>query len=481
MTLYFALPFLNRRRCTCPVSYSARRNDGNRESVGSDPLPLFFSLLLVVFLVFMNGFFVAAEFAMVKVRGSRIDALVQEGHKRAKLAVHLTDNLDAYLSACQLGITLASLGLGWIGEPAIADVLEPLLLSMGIESGVVLHTISFAIAFSIITFLHIVLGELAPKTLAIRKSEGVTLWTAGPMIWFHKLMYPFIWFLNGTANRLLRMFGIMPASEHDSAHTEDEIRILMKESHKSGLIDNTEMTLVDNIFEFTETTAREIMIPRTEMNCLYANLPFEENQQMALQEMHTRYPVCENDKDNIIGFVHIKDILKVSSQELSSIRQIIRPITTVPESMQISQLLKLMQKKKTQIAILIDEYGGTSGLVTLEDIMEEIVGEIQDEFDEERPDIERKDETTYSINGLMLIEEVNSYFGIEIESDDYDTIGGWIYSQIEIPPKRGQGILYGETHKFVIEETDNLRISRITVRIIEDGENTEGLLVAETG
>lgn len=427
----------------------------------------------------MNGFFVAAEFAMVKVRGSRIDTLVQEGHKRAKLAERLTNNLDAYLSACQLGITLASLGLGWIGEPAVADLLEPLLHAMGIESEVILHTISFAIAFSLITFLHIVLGELAPKSLAIREAEGVTLWTAGPMIAFYKLMYPFIWFLNGTANRLLGLFGIAPPSEHESAHTEEEIRILMKESHKSGLIDNTELTLVDNIFEFAETTAREIMIPRTEMNVLYANLSFEENKAIALREMHTRYPVCENDKDNIIGFVHIKDILRADGKKPQSIRDILRPITTVPESMQISQLLKLMQKKKTQIAILIDEYGGTSGLVTLEDIMEEIVGEIQDEFDEERPDIERKDETTYSINGLLLIEEVNSFFNIDIESDDYDTIGGWIYSQIEIPPKRGQGVLYKDTHKFVIEETDNLRISRITVRLIKDNENSGGLLTAE--
>jgi len=445
--------------------------------VGSDPLPIWLSLLLVVFLVFMNGFFVAAEFAMVKVRGSRIDTLVQEGHKRAKLAENLTNNLDAYLSACQLGITLASLGLGWIGEPAVADLLEPVLHAAGIENEGLLHTISFAIAFTFITFLHIVLGELAPKTLAIRKAEGVTLLTARPMIAFYKVMYPFIWLLNGTANSMLRMVGIAPASEKESAHTEEEIRILMKESHKSGLIDNTELTLVDNIFEFTETTAREIMIPRTEMNVLYANLSFEENKRIALQEMHTRYPVCENDKDNIIGFVHIRDILR--AEKPVSIRDILRPITTVPESMQISQLLKLMQKKKTQIAILIDEYGGTSGLVTLEDIMEEIVGEIQDEFDEERPDIERKDDRTYSINGLLLIEEVNSYFNLDIESDDYDTIGGWIYSQIEIPPTRGQGVFYKDTHKFVIEETDNLRISRITVHLIKDDENSGELLPAE--
>ncbi|XEC97690.1 hemolysin family protein [Paenibacillus tarimensis] len=437
--------------------------------------------LLILFLVFMNGFFVAAEFAMVKVRGSRIDTLVTEGHRKAQFASHLTNNLDAYLSACQLGITLASLGLGYVGEPAIARTIEPVLKGWFGLNDVAVHTIAFLIAFSIITFLHIVLGELAPKTLAIRKSEKMTLLTAAPLILFYKIMYPFIWFLNGTANWLLKRFGVEPASEHESAHTEEEIRILMKESHKSGHIDNTELTLVDNIFEFAETNAREIMIPRTEMACLYANLSFEENKKIAMEEMHTRFPVCENDKDNIIGFVHIKDMLKVEDPETADIRSLIRPITTVPESMQISTLLKLMQKKKTQIAILIDEYGGTSGLVTLEDIMEEIVGEIQDEFDEERPDIEKKDDDTFSINGLMLIEEVNSFFNLGIESDDYDTIGGWIYSQIEIPPKKQQMVSYQDTHDFIIEETDHLRISRILVRKREKLDGDDELPQAVTG
>lgn len=447
----------------------------------SDPLPIWLNGMLILVLVFLNGFFVAAEFAMVKVRGSRIDTLVSDGNKRARFASNVTTNLDAYLSACQLGITLASLGLGWIGEPAIADAIEPMLRKLNFGDALI-HTIAFIIAFSVITLLHIVLGELAPKTVAIRKSEQVTLWTAMPLIVFHKIMYPFIWFLNGTANGILKLIGIEPAGEHDSAHTEEEIRILMKESHKSGLIDNTELTLVDNIFDFAETNAREIMIPRTEMTCLYTNLPFEENKEIALREMHTRYPVCDGDKDNIVGFVHIKDMLKFAAQGVTDVRSLLRPITTVPESMQISTLLKLMQKKKTQIAILIDEYGGTSGLVTLEDIMEEIVGEIQDEFDEERPDIERRDDSTHSINGLMLIEEVNSYFGLDIETDDYDTIGGWLYSQIEIPPTRNQRIGLPNGLEFIIEETDHLRISRILLR--KQGNRLEagsGELHAETG
>lgn len=401
---------------------------------------------------------------MVKIRGSRIDTLIQEGNQRAKFARKITDNLDAYLSATQLGITLASLGLGWVGEPAIAKLLEPLFLALGL-SGAIIHTVSFIIAFSIITMLHIVLGELAPKSLAIRKPEDVTFIVALPMIFFHKLMYPFIWVLNGMANNLLRLFGIPPVSDHESAHTEEEIRILMKESHESGLIDSNELTLFDNIFEFAETYSREIMIPRTEMVCLYSDLSFEENRKIAIEEKHTRYPVCKPDKDNIVGFVHIKDLLM--NNDLMDLDSIIRPITTVPDSMQISSLLKLMQKKRTQMALLIDEFGGTAGLVTVEDILEEIVGEIQDEFDEERPSIEMINDETYSIDGLLLIDELNDYMNLDIESENHDTIGGWIYSQLESTPKKNQKITYHEQYEFIIDEVDHMRISRITVRKLQ--------------
>lgn len=441
----------------------------------SDPLPLSWSLILILLLVLWNGFFVAAEFAMVKIKGTRIDQMAGEGSKRAGYARRLVDNLDHYLAVCQLGITLASLGLGWIGAQTIARLINPLLAEFQISDAIV-QTVSFVLAFSVIAFMHVLFGQLAPKSVAVRNPEKLTLMAAMPLTILHKIMYPFIWVVNGTANRMLSIFGMKPISENESAHTEDEIRILMKESHKSGHIDNTELTLVDNIFDFAETSAREIMIPRTEMNCLYANLSFEENKRIALKEMHTRYPVCENDKDNIVGFVHIRDLLRATPHPITSLKQIIRPITTVPETMQISQLLKLMQKKKTQIAILIDEYGGTSGLVTLEDIMEEIVGDIQDEFDEERPDMERRSNDTYSINGLLLIEEVNSYFSLDLSSEDYDTIGGWIYSQIDIPPQKHQVIRYEDQFEFIIEETDNKRISRLLVRRLAEEHHGEPLL-----
>lgn len=436
----------------------------------SDPLPSIINLLLIGLLVLMNGFFVSAEFAMVKVRGSRIEALVESGNKNAIYASNIVRNLDAYLSACQLGITLASLGLGWLGEPAIAHLLEPMFTALGLGP-VYVHGVSIAIAFVIITILHIVLGELAPKTIAIRKSETVTLWSAALLTFFYKLMYPFIWALNGMANSLLRLIRMAPASELDEAHSEDEIRILMKESNKSGLIDNTELALVDNIFDFTATTAREIMIPRTEMICLNANQSMLENLEIASESMRTRYPVYNGDKDHIIGFIHIKDLMK---SQLTDTISVIRPILAVPDSTPISDLLKRMQRSKTQIAILIDEYGGTSGLVTLEDIMEEIVGEIQDEFDQERPAIEQVDEMEYSIDGLMLIEEVSERFGLEMDRSDYDTIGGWLYSRVEtIPPEVGQSVEYGG-HLFVIQETEHKRISRVNVIKLE-------MLVEEEG
>lgn len=398
---------------------------------------------------------------MVRLRESRLATMAESGSKRAGFARSMVNNLDAYLSACQLGITLASLGLGWIGEPAVASFLRPMFHSFGWNNEAAVHGTSVAIGFVIITMLHIVIGELAPKSMAIRKTEAVALTAAAPMVLFYKTMYPFIWALNGMANALLRLLRIEPATELESAHTEEEIRILVKESNKNGLIDNTEMALVDNIFEFADTTAREVMIPRTEMICLYKNLPREENLEIAYDGMRTRYPVCEQDKDHIIGFVHIKDLMRYPDADYD---RLIRPIIAVPESIRISELMKLMQRSRTQIAMLVDEYGGTAGLVTLEDIMEEIVGEIQDEFDEEeRPELEQAGEFSYSVDGMMLIQDVNDQFGFELDYDDYDTIGGWLYAHIDaLPPRKGQSVDY-EGSTFIVDETEQKRISRVRI------------------
>ncbi|WP_019120512.1 hemolysin family protein [Brevibacillus massiliensis] len=441
-----------------------------------DIVPIVLNLVLVMFLVLLNGFFVAAEFALVKVRQTRLTQLVNEGNKRAVYAQKVSQKLDAYMSACQVGITLASLGLGWVGEPAIAHmIIEPLLGNLHLPD-YVMSTLSFGAAFAIITFLHIVLGELAPKSLAIQKAEAASLWAAPPLMLFYKVFYPAIWLLNGTANRLLKWLGLEPVSDHETAHTEEEIRLLVNESHKSGHIDQTEFTLVKQVFDFSEKLAREVMIPRIDMVCLYTSNSFQENLDIIRSERHTRFPVAALDKDNIIGFVHATDFYLAALHEgEAEIEQLLRPVLTVPETMEISQVLRLMQKRRSQIAIVIDEFGGTSGLVTLEDILEEIVGDIQDEFDEQkRAEIEKR-EKGLSVSGQTLLSDLNEHLTFELESADVDTIGGWVYSQLEEEIAAGKSVKWAN-HLFTITEMENHRINRIEITPCEIDEKTEAEL-----
>jgi CBS domain containing-hemolysin-like protein len=420
------------------------------------------NLFIVLFLVGLNAFFVASEFALVRVRQSRLTQLENEGNTLAKYALKVNHKLDVYLSATQLGITLASLGLGWVGEPAIGDlIVSPLLHRFGVTDPTLIHTISYIIAFSIITFLHIVLGELAPKSLAIQKSVGVSLWLSWPLLMFYRIFLPVIWVLNATANRLLKWVGVAPAGEMEAAHTEEEIRILMNESAKSGIIDKDEMTLFDNVFEFADRVAREVMLPRTDMDCLYTNQTFVENMKQVYATKHTRYPVAVEDKDQIVGFVHITDLLTADPDEEHDLQAFLRPILSVPETMEISKVLKLMQRKKSQLAIVIDEYGGTAGMLTAETILEEIVGEMQDEFDDELPSIVVKGDIT-SVEGRMLIEDVNDLFGLDIEDEEVDTIGGWLFNHLEGNISKGQKVNH---HGFVFEiaQTERLRVQRVHI------------------
>ncbi|RED87793.1 hemolysin family protein [Cohnella phaseoli] len=423
---------------------------------------IFWNVVLVLFLVLLNGFFVASEFALVKVRQSRLTQLSNEGNVRAKYALKVNQRLDAYLSATQLGITLASLGLGWVGEPAIADlIIAPLLHGFGVTDETVIHSIAFVAAFCIITFLHIVLGELAPKSLAIQRSVGVSLWLSLPLLMFYRLFLPFIWLLNGAANRLLKLIGVEAAGEHEAAHTEEEIRILMDESAKSGIIDKDEMTLFDNVFEFADRVAREVMLPRTDMDCLFTNVSYADNMKLVYATKHTRYPVGVEDKDQIIGFVHITDLLTADPDEEHNLKEFLRPILSVPESMEISKVLKLMQRRKSQVAIVIDEYGGTAGMLTAETILEELVGELQDEFDDELPNVVIKGELT-SVDGRMLIEDVNDLFGLDIEDDEVDSIGGWLFNHLEGTISKGQKVVH-EGYVFEIAQTERLRVQRVHI------------------
>ncbi|MEK6449736.1 MULTISPECIES: hemolysin family protein [Priestia] len=426
-----------------------------------------FNLILVAILIALTGFFVATEFAIVKVRSSRIDQLVAEGKKGALSAKKVITHLDEYLSACQLGITVTAMGLGWLGEPTVARMLNPLFIRWEFNDSLT-HILSLGIAFIIMTYLHVVVGELAPKTFSIQKSEAVTLLFAPSIIVFYKVMYPFIWVLNGSARILVGMFGLKPASEHELAHSEEELRLLLSESYKSGEINQSELKYVNNIFEFDERTAKEIMIPRTEMITISEDAKVEDLLQMTVFEQYTRYPVAlDGDKDNIVGLVNIKEILSdvVLDKNLKKkgIKTYTKPIIQVIETSSINDLLRLMQKNRTHMAILIDEYGGTAGLVTAEDILEEIVGEIQDEFDtDEVLDVQRIDENHYIFNSKILLEDVNSLLGIDIAHEDIDTLGGWVLSQkIDV---QINDILSYQGYEFIVRDLEGHKIKEIEVK-----------------
>lgn len=424
---------------------------------------IFINILLVFFLVFLNGFFVATEFAMVKVRKSRIETLIIQGDKRAKRTLIVVKDLNSYLSACQLGITLASLGLGWVGEPAILRLLMPIFNLFNLPSSLE-HSIAFIIAFSIITGCHIVFGELVPKSLAIISPEKIALSTAFPLIFFYKLTYPVMWIFNHSTNWILKVFGLSQVDEHESVHTDEEIKLLVEESYNHGLVDKTELTLVDNIFDFSDKTVKEIMVPRTDITNIFIEDTFDDIIDFTLKEQLTRYPVCKENKDNVIGFIHIKDLYKQkiegSNQE---IKNIIREIKLVPESMLISDLLKIFKKDKVQVALVIDEYGGTSGLVTIEDILEEIVGEIQDEFDEEEDSIIKCEDNSYTVDGKVLIEDITEFLYIDIEDEHIDTIGGWAYAQLDSYPKVNDKFTY-KNYEFTILKCNRKRINKLLIK-----------------
>ncbi|MEH7379145.1 hemolysin family protein [Bacillus sp. JJ1533] len=438
------------------------------------------NLILFAVLIVLTAFFVATEFAVVKVRSTRIDQLVAEGNKNAIAAKKVISNLDGYLSACQLGITMTALGLGFLGEPTIAALLEPVFLKYNITP-TVSHIISLVLAFAFVTFVHVVVGELAPKTVAIQKAEQVTLFLARPIIWFYKIMYPFIWSLNGTARWLTGLFGIKPASEHEVAHSEEELRMILSESYESGEINQAEYKYVTNIFEFDDRIAKEIMVPRTEIVSVSEDSSIQNFIDLARFEKYTRYPVTlDGDKDQIIGLVNMKEVLSdyVNGKDMAgkTIAYYTKPIIVVIESMPIYDLLIKFQKEHTHMAILVDEYGGTAGLVTVEDILEEIVGEIRDEFDaDEIAEVEKVKASHFIFDSKVLIDEVNELLGTNIEEEEMDTIGGWMLTQ-NFDLENGDSIFF-DGYEFKVLDIEDHHIKRIEVfpakEKVEDDPKTE--------
>jgi len=422
-------------------------------------------LAIFVLLILLSGFFVSTEFAIVKVRSTRIDQLVEEGNKKAIKAKKLIENLDEYLSACQLGITITSLGLGWLGEPTVQMLLNPLFQWIGV-SGPIADFVSFIIAFSIVTYLHVVAGELAPKTLAITKAEWVTLNFSGALYTFYKVMYPFIHLLNMSARGLARIFGVKSFNETDSAHTEEELRMIMADSFKSGEIKYSEFEYMNSIFEFSDRTAKEIMVPRTEITAIEKNVTLKEVFEVMEVEQYTRYPVIDGDKDHVLGLVNLKHLLTAYIKDPKNadrpVSDYMQPIIRVIETVPISDLLLKMQHDRIHMAILMDEYGGTSGLVTIEDIIEEIVGDIQDEFDEDEiPEVQVISDGHYIIDAKMLIDDVNEMLGTHIDDEDIDTIGGWFWTQ-RYDATEGDSFVY-DGYEFKIKELDGHHILYIEV------------------
>lgn len=448
-------------------------------------MELLLKLGLVLVLVLLNGFFVASEFALVAVRKTRVDELVKKGKRRAKLVQKALENLDTYISATQLGITLSSLALGWIGEPAIAHFLEPFFhpFLTSQTAFITSHGVAFLIAFSIITFLHIVLGELAPKTIALQKSEATSLWIIAPLTFFATIFKPFIWFLNQTGIFVVKLLGFATPSEHQDIHSEDEIKMILAQSAAGGAIEKREAEMVYSVLKLGDLPVKQIMIPRTKIIAFEVNTPLYQVVKIAEKKLHSRFPVYKNSIDNVVGFVHIKDIYKyvLFDSKLKVVRglyrtilkkdkgasilqtKLVREVLEIPESKRIDDVLLDMRKKRVHIAVVNDEYGGTAGVVTLEDVIESLVGEIQDEFEDPYKEIQKQKNGTYLVDGFASVESVKSKFKLPIKGDSYVTIGGLIFGFLGHDPVVGEKLRIGNIEMEILDLEKN-RIKRIIIK-----------------
>lgn len=425
------------------------------------PEVLLGKLSAIAALVFLNGFFVAAEFALVKVRMSQLEALADEGNAGAAKAQLVVRDLDAYLSACQLGITLASLGLGWLGEPFLAQILQPVFTSLGITSAAVITTVSFLLAFSVITFLHIVLGEQAPKILAIRKPVPATLIVSGPLRLFYVLFKPAIWFLNVSSNWVLKnILRTEPVKEGELAHSEEELRLILDESERSDEVSSIGRDILVNALDMRRRVVRDIMTPRGEVVYLDVEESFDENVEKALASRHTRFPLCRGHLDNALGLIHIKELVPLMRDPQPDLMRIKRELIPVPEMMSLEKLLNLFLGRHAHLAIVVDEFGGTVGMVTMENILEELVGDIQDEFDAERAEFRKINENEFVVDGGVGLYELSDLAGLELENSDVSTIGGYVTHLLGHLPRQGEQVRI-EDYLITVTQTDGRRVGQL--------------------
>ena len=415
----------------------------------------------------LNGFFVAAEFALVRVRESRIVQLEQEGNARAGVVRNTLRDLDSNLSVCQVGITVASLALGWVGEPAVSHLIEPLFTRLDIASDRVVTIVSVALGFAVITYAHLVFGEQAPKYFSIQRAESTALWISPPLNFFRLLLRPVVWIVNTSTNFVLRPWGIRLGEEME-AHSEEELRIMISSSTASGVLDPEEREYLNNVFDFGDRVAREIMVPRPDIEALPRDAPLAELAERAAFGRYTRYPVYEEDLDNILGAVHVKDLFRAAGEDPDGfdIREIIRECLVVPENKPIEQTLREFQRRNLQMAIVIDEWGSVEGLITIEDILEEIVGEIQDEFDEGEAAIEPIGDDLFAVDGRIPITDVNEHFDLDLPHEDFDTIGGYVLGSLGRPPEAGDSV-EADGATLHVKSVDGQRVSMLTLRRLD--------------
>ncbi len=416
--------------------------------------------VVAVILVLANGFFVAAEYSFVRVRGTQLEELAKAGSARAKLGAHISARLDTYISAAQLGVTLASLAIGWIGEPAVAALVEPLL---GWLPEPVFHVVAFTLAFGAITYVHIVVGELAPKYLAIQRAVQLALLCAYPLDLFYRLMFPFIWFVNTSANALLRWIGIKPRSDLN-VHSDEELKMLIAASARQGVLQESERVIVGNALDFADTLVRQVMVPRTEIVAVPEDVDLAGLVVMARQHRLSRFPVYRDDLDHIVGVVHVKDLVGVDRTSRAKAHDIMRRVPAIPETLRLDQALAEFRRQHAQLAIVIDEYGGTGGLVTLEDVLEELVGEVGDEFEKDAsPPIREEAPGTYVVDGLVGLAELRERLHLELTDEPYDTVGGMVFGRLGRLARVGDSVEV-EGYRFQVTGVDGRRVSQVRVQ-----------------
>lgn len=422
---------------------------------------LAYEIIGTIFLVVVNAFFVLAEFAIVKVRATRVVELAAEGRRGARVADHIVHHLDAYLSGTQLGVTAASLGLGWLGASAFEKLFDKAIN----------HTFAAILAFVFMTFITIIFGELVPKSFAIRKAEEATLVVATPLRWFYVVTKPLTWLMFISTRGLLKLFRIQPATERELAHSEEELRMILDASQEGGHIDEVEQILMARALTFGDRTVSDIMVPRTEMVAMPTVLSVRQASDAFSETNHTRYPVFDEDIDNIVGYVHVKDIYRAPAE--APLRRYLRPVGFIAESSNIEVALQRFQSTRTPLAIVVDEHGGTAGMITIQDVIEELIGEVSDEFDEEPPPIQDIGDGTFSVDGGARIDFLEEYFDEEFPEEGFPTLGGRVFEQLQRRPHVNDEAVVGKFHARVLE-VDGMRISRVLLTPLPEPPAEEG-------